>query len=643
MQKTATILILAVLLSFNASRPTVIKSQANNVFLPSTGIKTNLNLSNRSSKEEAFLEQLARDTWMYLSSDWATDNHLPWSWRSYTLPGGSYANPAEIGLYALSWLAAYDFQRSWSPTWLQTESEVTAILDQLRAWQTGSQSEQPNGPNAYLNSVFYQGYWISSAPPTVGSGTEDHVVPSIDNAWLAVSLITIREYAKSNNHPILANKADAILSDMDFTLWYDIETHRFFWGDVDNPQGVSQADYYSNENRIINFVARALEQLNTEEYLLSLGALEQPSGTYAGITVDKVAWDGSYFTYTTPALFIREMDTPYGTDTIMPATQAQIAYAKHQGYNAWGFSDSFDIGGGGYVQQGAPPIGMSDSPEARPGLVAPYASALNLITPLSSEAITNLHFISDTFICAYDRSFGFLDSVKTDPNSADYGKCSERFSALAQEWIFLAISNHMNTFIWENFYRADGVIAAHLEMFANQKVYLPIVLKNFSPLVVVADFNECTSTNNLGGGMGAAYNPPDLLVDSYVKEQGRGCVARLEYQIINWSAFWIKLLHLDLTPYSKLVFDIKSSQTDIPAELKIELKRAGNKEVSIVYVSGFSTEWQTLIVDLKDFGESGYAPPLSSFTEMEELVFTFEANRSGKQGIVYLDNIIFER
>jgi len=34
--------------------------------------------------------------------------------------------------------------------------------------------------------------------------------------------------------------------------------NELYWGAVENPQGGGQADYYSNENRIINFIARAL-------------------------------------------------------------------------------------------------------------------------------------------------------------------------------------------------------------------------------------------------------------------------------------------------------------------------------------------------------------------------------------------------
>lgn len=430
-----------------------------------------------SAQQSAFLDELAKDTWNYLHSDWATSNHLPWSWRSATLSGGDYANTAEIGFYALSWLAAYDLQRPWSPSWTETEAEVNAILDQLRAWQTGSQSYQPHGPNAYQNSVFYQWYWISWTPPVLSGDPNDDVVPSIDNAWLAACLITMREYAEAKGHAALAQKADDILADMDFMLWYHSNTHRFSWGDQDDPQGGSEADYYSNENRIINFVACALGQLSADEFQLSLEALEGPSKAYDTITVEKTAWDGSYFTYTTPALFVREMNTSYGTNTIIPATQAQIAYAQDQGYDAWGFSDCYDVGNGGYVQQGALPVAKPGSPETRPGLVTPHASTLALNTPLATEAITNLQTISNTFSCAYDPAYGFHDSVMTRPAAADYGQCSNRFSALEQEWIFLSIVNDETGFVSDYFYRDAGVITCHVDMYGGSRIYLPIILK----------------------------------------------------------------------------------------------------------------------------------------------------------------------
>jgi len=160
--------------------------------------------------------------------------------------------------------------------------------------------------------------------------------------------------------------------------------------------------------------------------------------------------------------------------------------------------------------------------------------------------------------------------------------------------------------------------------------------------LVAADFDSCTGVNNLGGQMGAAYNSPDSLKEKYVEEAKRGCVARLEYEIQGWSAFWMKLRGVDLTPYSKLVFDVRADpQPGIPKQIKLELKRANGTEVSIAYVSGIKVDWKTMSISLADLVPTGYAAPLSSFSGMEELVFTFEA-KSGSQGVVYLDNIVFQ-
>ncbi|MBC8252622.1 MAG: DUF3131 domain-containing protein [Ardenticatenia bacterium] len=158
--------------------------------------------------------------------------------------------------------------------------------------------------------------------------------------------------------------------------------------------------------------------------------------------------------------------------------------------------------------------------------------------------------------------------------------------------------------------------------------------------LVVADFDSCTGTNNLGGPMGAAYNPPDSLEESYAEETSRGCVARIEYTIAGWAAFWMKLQGADLTPYSRLLFDVRADPgPGIPGRMKLELKRGG--EVSVQYVAGIGAEWRTISVELVDFGSAGYSAPVSSWRGMEELVFTFEAATSGRQGVVYLDNVIF--
>ncbi len=430
---------------------------------------------------DRFLETVARDTWRYLSSDWATDHHLPWSWRSAQIDGGDYANPTEIGLYLLSYLGAYELQKEWSPAWDPLEAEIGATLDQLEAWQSGAQAYQPHGPNAYNHSVFYQTYWINWNPPVVGKESYDHQVPAVDNAFLAASLITLREFAESHGKTALALKADGILKEMDFRLWWRPDQKMFCWGADQDPQGGGLANTYSNENRIINFVARALGHLSPEEFKASLAALDQAPGTYDrqtpdpsdDITVDKVNWDGSYFTYTVPALFIREMDTPYGRNTIDRATEAQIAYAQDQGYPVWGISDAFDVEDGGYAERGAPPRGSGNALEdVDDGLITPHASALALISGHALQANSNLLALRNLYPDLYHVEYGFKDAV-----NVHHGKTSVRFSALGQGWLFLSLVNYLGDgAIWRYFYRDEGVKQASLEMFSDsRRLFIPVV------------------------------------------------------------------------------------------------------------------------------------------------------------------------
>jgi hypothetical protein len=79
----------------------------------------------------------------------------------------------------------------------------------------------------------------------------------------------------------------------------------------------------------------------------------------------------------------------------------------------------------------------------------------------------HLELLVATFPEVYDSSanYGFKDSANVNPQSADYQKVSSRFSALAQQWIFLSIVNRETGFIWEYFYKNDGVRKAHNDLF----------------------------------------------------------------------------------------------------------------------------------------------------------------------------------
>jgi hypothetical protein len=167
------------------------------------------------------------------------------------------------------------------------------------------------------------------------------------------------------------------------------------------------------------------------------------------------------------------------------------------------------------------------------------------------------------------------------------------------------------------------------------------VLQRYAPPPVIADFDICIGVTNSGGPIGKVLDPSsgDRLELSFAQEAGRGCVAKLEYDMKGGTGIWFRLGGADLSPYSQLAFDIKvNSEENAPEESRVELKRADPPEISKVPITGITTDWQTLSVSLSELEGN-----LSSMDDMEELVFMFEAGQGRKTGVIYLDNVVLRR
>lgn len=163
--------------------------------------------------------------------------------------------------------------------------------------------------------------------------------------------------------------------------------------------------------------------------------------------------------------------------------------------------------------------------------------------------------------------------------------------------------------------------------------------------IVVANFDNCLGTNNLKGNMGAAFDPPDFLKESYIPEEGRGCVARLEYQIPKvYAAFWMKLQGMNTKDYNTVTFYAKGDSTaGIPQLFKVEVKRNNNAEMSIIYLSNLSDKWQQFAIPYNEFVQFFDFPALSGWDNLSELAFTFEIEKSGQTGVIFVDDIAFEK
>jgi hypothetical protein len=156
-------------------------------------------------------------------------------------------------------------------------------------------------------------------------------------------------------------------------------------------------------------------------------------------------------------------------------------------------------------------------------------------------------------------------------------------------------------------------------------------------VLVIADFDTHQGVNNLGGGMGAAYDPnpnrKDRLIVEYMPEAGMGSVARLEYYDVKvWAGFSIKLRNLDASYYDNLAFYAKSDPDNPPKNVKVELKRNNGNEVGVVFIFKLSDSWQQYTIPLSDFIE------LQELDNLNELLFSFVEN-SGSAGVMYLDEI----
>lgn len=177
-------------------------------------------------------------------------------------------------------------------------------------------------------------------------------------------------------------------------------------------------------------------------------------------------------------------------------------------------------------------------------------------------------------------------------------------------------------------------------------VVLMAICVSAAQALVVADFDNASKPNNVGGDFGAWDKDPTDMTQTCVEEfdtvntrQGQGSCMMLTYDVDSpnaaFNGFWMKLENLDATKFSKLVFWAKGDAAKgCTPRAKIEIKTASER--GAYYVDGISSVWTKFEIPLMDF----YVSDLSALTEF---VVVFEDHSSvPKTGILYLDDVSFE-
>jgi len=168
-------------------------------------------------------------------------------------------------------------------------------------------------------------------------------------------------------------------------------------------------------------------------------------------------------------------------------------------------------------------------------------------------------------------------------------------------------------------------------------------------ILMLDDFDDGAKPNNLGGDLGAwDRDPADdtqtcrEYFTSEVKCGDKGYSMKIDYDVDSpspaFNGYWTKLQGIDVTPYKNFVFYVKGDEKDgFTTQFKIELKNE-KKELGRYYVKGVTSEWQKVIVPLKDF------VGITDFSKMTEFVVVFEDRiATDRDGAIYIDNLHFSK
>lgn len=168
-------------------------------------------------------------------------------------------------------------------------------------------------------------------------------------------------------------------------------------------------------------------------------------------------------------------------------------------------------------------------------------------------------------------------------------------------------------------------------------------------ILMIDDFDNGAKPNNVGGDLGAwDRDPADETqtcreyFTSEVKCGEKGYSMKVAYDVDSpspaFNGYWTKLQHIDVTPYKNFVFYVKGDEKDgFTTQFKIELKNT-KKEVGKYYVKGVTSDWQKVVVPLRNF------VGITDFSKMTEFVVVFEDRiATDRDGAIYIDNLHFSK
>jgi len=419
--------------------------------------------------DEQLLRAIAGDTWGYFRDLTDHQHQLPLNYIQ-TKPTpmiGDYASTTDIAMYLMSVVSADDLDLIDRRAAIGRIRGALQQLEQLPTW----------------HHFFYNYYSTTNLQVT------NQYISSVDNGWLAVALIVIRQA-----YPELAPLANQLLTPMNFSEFYDSQNGQIRLGyQVD--QGKMAPYHYgllATEARIISVVAIGKGDVPEEHWFRIYRTLpkewtwqrQAPQGSYRtyhghdvfngyylynyeGHEVPFVpSWGGSLFEFLMPTLVLDEHRlAPQGLGlNDQRAVDFHRQYAlQERKFPVWGLSPCATPKErhGGYSEFGVAALGSKGYKDE--AIVTPHVTMLSLLFAPEAAKDNIRQFLARYPIYG---PYGFYDSVDVRTGDVAY-----RYLALDQGMSLIALNNYLNQGAIQKRFSADPIVKRMEPLLRTEKFF----------------------------------------------------------------------------------------------------------------------------------------------------------------------------
>lgn len=341
-----------------------------------------------TAQERSYLLGCAKDIWSYFDTFCTEqDNYLPPDNFQEQPPVGiaHRTSPTNIGLALCSAMCAQELGIT---DLTRVVSFITSMLGTMEKLQR------------------YSGHFCNWYDTRTLRALEPRYLSAVDCGNLCACLITLQNWLLGKGFDALADRVQALVSDMDFSIFYSYRRGLMHIG-IDLEKGKASPGLYdlmASEARLTSYTAVSKGDVPRRHWR-RLSRAMRSSGGYRGM----VSWTGTMFEYLMPELFL-----PLTRDSLLFETAkfcVHVQKRRRSRGGLWGISESafYSLDPAlnyRYKAHGCAQLALKRGQNAEL-VIAPYASFLVLCVDPDAAA-ENLHRLERSGLRA---RYGFIEAI----------------------------------------------------------------------------------------------------------------------------------------------------------------------------------------------------------------------------------------